>query len=361
MLKSIAKLFRINDWWNYIFPPIIGIVFFLQFLVLNDFNSFIVILALFSASIIGTASYGFFLNDITDSNSDQQVGKRNFTHKIPILYKWFLLISTLIIGIIPWFFLPFSAFAIALYVLQLILLTAYSAPPLRFKQNIYTCIISDALYSSVIPLLISIFIFSKNLIFSNILLIGLIVLAIIFLLRGIRNILLHQIKDINKDSLSEIKTLVMHLGANKTALFISNIILPIEIIFTLAFVIIISFVNIYFIILIPAYAIYIAVKTYEIRKSNIKNEKTNPFQLHNDFYEDLLPLFFIIMLSISDWHYLFVLGAYFILFRNKILALIILFIYKIVYRKAILWVYYHPVLWLYYKGLRNKYVRKYIG
>jgi 4-hydroxybenzoate polyprenyltransferase len=360
-LNSVLKIFRINDWWNYIFPPIIGIAFFIQFITLYDFEYFATILALFFTSFVGTASYGFFLNDLTDSQQDKISGKSNSTTNLNVSLKTLIIILTLCIGVVPWFFLPYSPLAIAFYALQLLLLTAYCIPPIRLKNNIYSCIISDALYSSVIPLLISIIIFGSKLSLSIFVISAIGILIIIFFLRGIRNIILHQIIDIEKDLKTGFTTIAIYFGKAQSVKIISKIILPIEILLSLAFVITISFINIRFLLLIPIYTLYIVAKTYEIKKTNIRKEKANPLQLHNDFYEDILPLFFIILLSIHNWYYLIIMAVYLIAFRNKILSLVFLFMYRIIYRKAILWIYYHPVLWLYYKGLRNKYVKKYIG
>nr|MBP7464252.1 hypothetical protein [Bacteroidales bacterium] len=165
------------------------------------------------------------------------------------------------------------------------------------------------------------------------------------------------------DRKSNTPSMALHLGAEKVQYLIRVFILPFELAMGMALIGLLSFSIAGIGLLIPVYLLYLALKYFEHKRRSAQIKQTVYLQWHNDFYEDLLPLFFLIMLSINDPWYLIVTGIHVVIFSNKIVFLTLknlwYMVYGTVYRKAMLWLYYHPVKWLYYKAFCNKYVKNF--
>lgn len=358
MLKSIATIFRVSDWWGYIFPPVLGVIYAFQYMSQTKPNEFFEILLAFFISVIGSASFGFLINDISDIESDKLSQKRNYSAQLSKIWQAVLVIVSLNVAILPWLHIPFSLPAIVLFSLQLILLSAYSLPPVRLKNHISISVLVDALYSSVLPIAIAFFVFkpeSMQILFIA----AYLALLAAFVLRGFRNILLHQVLDSDNDQKSGLPSFVLRHGSEKTIRIVSYRLLPVELGFSFVFIGIISIHNIWFALLAPVYILYIATKSYNLHILGKSLTPIQRLQLHNDFYEDVLPLVFLVLLSLANQLYIYLAVVHIVLFRNKIVFFLLGIIIRLLWHRGLLWLYYHPVKWIYYKGFRNKYVKKY--
>jgi hypothetical protein len=126
------------------------------------------------------------------------------------------------------------------------------------------------------------------------------------------------------------------------------------------FTFLLSFLIRWFWIIAPIFVLYLLLNYFN--KNNHKKGKVFLIHTNNDFYEDLLPLGFLIILTINKLYFIILLFIHVLIFKNKIvwtfskriyhhvLKRIYYFLYGIVYRK---W-----ILWLYYKAFFNKYIIK---
>lgn len=356
MLTSI----RISHWWQYIFPPILGIIYlcFLSQEVL--FEEEWLQLTLFFISFVFTASFGYFFNDLCDIEDDKKAGKQNFAEKLSFKVRFFLLFFLLIFAVLPWLFMENVQIAKYIFILQFFLLIAYSIPFIRLKQRVFAAVLTDALYSSFLPALIAFFLFYRNILEFEIL-IPFILFAIMLLLRGLRNIIIHQIDDAPHDRKSGISTFALKFG-NVFSLKIIIAIAIAEIIgiiaFTSSFSLEISYWGAF---IIPAFVLYFILKSIDAKNKN--KSKLFYIKILNDFYEDIVPLTILILLSLNNYLFILLLIVHLVMFRNKFLyTLIHSFLYKslfyaFIYRKILLWLYYNPAKWLYYKAFHNKYIK----
>jgi 4-hydroxybenzoate polyprenyltransferase len=352
--------FRVSHWWNYIFPPILAVVYFVCFFQQNAYEEIWLQLALFFISFLFTASFGFFFNDLCDIEADKKADKPNFAAKLSVYKRYLVLILLIVFAVSPWFFLKNIHIAKYFYFLQIILLFAYSLPYIRLKSKIFAAVLTDALYSSLLPALIALFLFTQGILVFEIIRLF-ILYSIILFFRGLRNILSHQIADAENDQKAGIATFALRYGKDNS-LKVSHGFVIAESIGIIAFTILISLEISYWLsLIIPAFLIYFVLKRFEIK--NINKSKFIFTQIINDFYEDILPLIFLILLSFNDYYFVIILIIHLVLFKNKFLyTLVYSFLckslfYAFIYRKLLLWLYYNPAKWLYYKAFHNKYIK----
>jgi 4-hydroxybenzoate polyprenyltransferase len=335
MLKFVLKTLRISDWWNYIFPPILGVIYLI---ILHDnceFGDIWLQLVLFFISFVFTASFGFYFNDVCDINVDKKAGKRNFAADLSNPLRYSLLFILIIIAILPWFFLNNTHNVKYIFLLQVILLFLYSFPYTRFKDKYLLGIVSDALYSSLLPSIIAILLFFENWQSFKIVLF-IIYLGILFL-RGLRNILIHQIFDMQNDSAAKINTFVIKFGKSFSIKLIKISVICEVLSFLLPiFIIPVPFVH-YYLYLLLFSVIYYMFKLLD--KKNKEKNTLHKIQFVNDIYEDIIPLFLLILLTINDYRFGVILVLHVLLFNNKVVRFIILtlfvtLLYGIVFRKT---------------------------
>jgi len=354
-MVGLFKIFRLNDWWSYIIPPITSVIYLLFFL--NNIGILLGLYFLFFylITIIGTAIFGFFINDWADINSDLISGKYNNASILKLPVKIIIAVASLWLAIFPWLFLPYTSLGIIFFILQLVLLYIYSIPPLRLKTNTVAAVVCDSLYSGLIFILAIIFSNPDGFEKISFRYLVLIFFILAYFSRGLRNILLHQIKDEKNDKIAGINTYVIKTGIKKSIGLVLKMLLPIEIIFSFILIIILSFSVLYFWIIIPCFLIYFLLKKYDL-----KSELSVDFyymSVINDLYEDLLPLTILIYLCFNDVYYIILCVIHVIVFRNKFIWLLSeKIIYGLFYRKF--------VLWIFYKAFCNKYAKniyKFLG
>jgi 4-hydroxybenzoate polyprenyltransferase len=337
MIKSFLGIFRLSHWWGYIFPPILAIAYLMQIFSEHDIKRFVLLLIPFCVSVIGTASYGFIVNDISDKKADKLAGKNNIASKYSNKTLWLLVIASIIVAVGPWFFLPVTVYTIALFATQIVLLTFYSLPPFRIKNSVFFSVIVDALYSSLLPALIALFVFGCDLHPDSNLVIVFTVLMISYFLRGLRNIMLHQIADVDNDEKSGLTTFVLKYGTH-TSYSRLKLFVAMELIFLIGFIALLATKIQHFWIIIPVTVLYYIIKV----KSKYTRPKSSKdyFLFLNDFYEDILPVVFLFLLSLINTWFIVLFIVHVVLFKNKL-------------------IWHMFIVWLYYKIFHNEYAKRF--
>lgn len=140
---------------------------------------------------------GYFLNDIFDEKSDTITQKFNLT---TIVNRYLLLLIIIVFWSFGFFLIAeISSKASILLLIQYAFLMAYSVPFIRLKEKGFLGLIADALYAHVIPAIILLVIFQEHLsVFPSL---WFLFLTFTFCL-GLRDIAIHQLKDIANDTIS---------------------------------------------------------------------------------------------------------------------------------------------------------------
>jgi hypothetical protein len=229
-ISKIKKNIRFNHWWNYKVPPMLCFAYLFLYINRISLKASLINLFFFLIWIISTAAIGYISNDMADIKSDRLAGKNNAISELSPLTRYIFLSFTLIISFIPWLYLPLSPIIISLVITELVLFFVYSFPPLRLKEQPVAGILCDALYGHAVIILISVLVFSNLRKQPEVSSFFLILIFFWQLIKGLRNILLHQVDDRKNDKRSNTTTFVLKYGPLATINLINRLILPLEII-----------------------------------------------------------------------------------------------------------------------------------
>lgn len=280
-------------------------------------------LGLFFCATISISAFGYLLNDFFDVQSDLLAGKKNVlaTYRMPT--RIIAMLIPLTLGITTWLLMPFRAGATALFALQIIALFIYSAPPFRLKEQGLAGVMADAFYGHINPAFIALTAlggYSKAL--PNAVTFALI-LALALTLKGVRNILLHQIEDRKKDKRAGLKTFVLQKGA-LFSLNLINRLLPFEIALTVSLALFISFFMPPFLLSILFFSVltYLKFSGWKLAYLPARQLKFKFHYFLNDYFEGWLPVFFLLLLAIKHAQFVWLLPVHLLLFPAFITKLV---------------------------------------
>ncbi|MBN3958899.1 tetratricopeptide repeat protein [Nostoc sp. NMS8] len=316
---SFFNLLRGSDWWFYKIPPLLAIAYAEILLQPTPpLQSIITLLALL-ASMFFIAAYGHVVNDIFDIEVDLQAGKHNRITSLSNLQRILLGTSLAVAGLIPWFFIGVNAKSTLLLATIYILLTIYSAPPLRLKERGIWGVITDAAQVHAVPTLLVATVFSDLASIPQPQSASLATVATAWaFLAGIRAIVLHQIWDWENDLNSGVKTLVTSIGVDSARFGISYIVFPSEIFLLCLLMWVTShfapLVLVFFIPYIPLRMINIKLTSGVFDIAPVQKA----YILPHDFYEVWLPLALTILLSVREVSSLSLLALHIALFYPAI-------------------------------------------
>lgn len=318
---NIIKLFRIKDWL--ITKLLFNLSFVLSVFYFTNpsFEFVMVTVGLMCTYIISIGAFGYFVNDWFDSKADQLSGKSNSTSNLNFTLKTVISIILISIGTIP-FLLLLSESDIYFYLLiiQIALLLLYSVPPIKLKHNVFG-ILSDSLFSFIIPALISLFIVVQNYNKSVLENPFFIVLVLWLFFLGIRSILIHQLKDFENDLLSKTRTFTGNIGKNR-ALLLAKLVLLIEVLCFIAMTVLVhgEFRNIFII----AFAFFLVIEYQNnARKYWLLKGFTDIASKLNVFYNYYLFLGLALFLSIQvSYAYVFFVFVFILIKQRDIYCLL---------------------------------------
>ena len=318
-IRSITQTLRASGWWNYKLPPLFAISYLFVWLTEVVPAEAAIRLGLLLLWMVGAAGFGYYLNNSFDVRQDLKAGKENQASKHSVAMRIFILGLLLLIAYFPWMIMA-SFPGLLLVTLHIFTFVLYSVPPVRLKERGWAGIALDSIYAHLLPVLIVICAFSEPEIREWYLLIFLI--AAWQLLVGIKNIILHQLEDNERDKLAGVRTLLTENGVEKGKRIVGNIIYPLEI---LVFITIVSFVALLEIwlagILVALFLTFKYVRYRYFYPVFFKSFK-NRLYFMNDFYDEDLPVIFLILLGLQTSLFWAFLVVHLILFPNFYLRII---------------------------------------
>lgn len=229
-------LLRFSIWWQHIVPPVLAGAYLAAAAGALPPGALVAALPLFLASVVGIAGFGYFLNDVCDIAADRAAGKDNAAAGRSPLARAGILFALLLLGLAPWSLLPRNPENLTLLALQVVVLTLYSARPIRLKERGLGGALADTLYGHLLPMGIAIVTFlpapAANLTQSrDSWTAGLFVAlaTLVLACKGLRNILLHQLTDRWNDRRAGIRTFVLAGGPLRALALINRLLLPLEV------------------------------------------------------------------------------------------------------------------------------------
>lgn len=227
--RRLSRDIRSVLWWNHIASPLAGLIYGFGWLGMDHLHHPERTVFLFTCSLFGTASFGYWINDLTDQELDQRAGKPNatlqYTTPVNLLIAGILLLT----GSLPWYFMDYHSVGWYAWLSVIITLCLYSIPPVRLKERGFAGVLCDTLYGHLLPVWIVLGIFAPPRLVNAadwrwFAVAG----SALLVLKGIRNICLHQLEDRHRDRITGIRTFALVNGPLRTARLISWVILPLE-------------------------------------------------------------------------------------------------------------------------------------
>lgn len=292
---------RTNLWWNTLVPQALAWMYFSLFTTSEEAFPFAKV-GLFSISLLATAAWGYLLNDYFDREQDTKAGKKNTLAGIEPILAQSVIAFLFTIAVGSWWFTYAPITANILYALQLVALIVYAVPPFRIKEKGLAGVLTDAFYAHVNPAFITLFLFNGFAIYTGI---GcyFFVAALIgtSLLKGIRNILLHQIEDRKNDRRAGIQTYTVNRGGLYVVRLINKLLLP-EAVLLLVLVIMLSVkyppVVVFF--LLFAITTYLSFSGWKLAYLPKRQKLFKWLYVLNNYYERWLPVSLLITFTVYN-------------------------------------------------------------
>ena len=297
-ISFLAKLTRWRDWYEKMLNVFVaGYTWVLLSYSLPgaaDPDARLLRLLVFAAAYL---AFVFAINDFYDKDIDKQAGKTNTIGELSLFTGVSWLIGLFAIGVLV--LAPFyqQSWVVSFVVFSYISAITYSAPPLRFKERRLAGLLVAATHRAL-PVLVGIAVFQ---IFQPA---SWFLFAAFFLL-GVRWNILHQLKDLPNDELTQTDTFVRAFGGDRSLKLMTTVVFPLELSCLLTWVTLTSVQLPLFLLISPAYGIWLLIVWREGPKLNWTTYRYAPLI---NFYRGFCPLFLGLLLVFQHPIYLPVLG-----------------------------------------------------
>lgn len=293
--------------------------------ILPPIGAFLSKLTIFTIATIGIASFGYVINDLTDVKQDLRSGHYNIMVRHARLGRCLILIFVVLLGTLPWIWLPRSPLILTLLALEYGLFLAYSVPPIRLKTRGLWGPIADSIYAYVLPGTIAALVASDG--ESGPAFVAYIIAFVVWcFLFGLVGILKHQLFDHSRDRLDNIRTFVVTYGWG--AAFDATLKLSYAAMIAYLFLITIQGHVNHFIFI--GFGVHLSWqlwswKRHHIALARLENPVSRPERFHL-IYDQVLgnfcwywqPLIILILLALRSSDYLILLLAHLLLLPNGI-------------------------------------------
>ena len=289
---------RANEWWGYKLSPLLATAYATAVLTNNTLWSMLPCLLILLLALTVGAVYVSLLNDWTDRAVDQAAGKANRLSGQSPTFVGLAIGSCLLVGLGFGIYFWFIAPAVSLWYLGAwIAYSLYSLPPFRFKVRGFWGTLADAAGAHFFPQLFTVALVS-NWCTHSVSASWWWATGIWALTCGIRNILWHQLSDVEADRQAGIDTFVTQVGLSRAQRLGQWLVFPVEVI---SFSVILYLLNQPLLWL--ALGIYLLLEVMRWRIWRWRPLVLTPNQriILNEFYISFCPL---ALLLIHSTHYL---------------------------------------------------------
>ena len=202
---------------------------------------------------------------------------------------------------------------------------AYSVPPIRLKDRGGFGAIADELYAHVNPALLAAFTFGalgglpEGRLLPFVAVLGSWQLAL-----GLRNILLHQILDLEHDRAAGTRTWVARLGADRGERILRRVLVPAELALFAAYAFVVAREIHTF---LPGLLVFVAIETWIVhfrwRRAFPLTLRDFLFDYVDDFYVEWIPVLVLLQLALGDPAFLALLAVHVLLFPKNALRRVV--------------------------------------
>jgi 4-hydroxybenzoate polyprenyltransferase len=309
--KSVP--FRANEWWYGKAMLMMGLVYLFTYWFSVSFYVFLAVVLPSLATIIGFAAFGYLVNDYFDRAADAIANKKNSLAGKSSWYILSLFIVSLLFVFLPWLFLPSDKVVFLLIGIELLLFLFYAIPPLRLKERGIIGVCVDALYAHSLPAILAGY--TYTLIVNIQVDIGAFLLLFLWqFFTGMRNILMHQYDDMERDLVSSTNTYMVS-KSNQIFQLLKPILILEGLSACLFFGVLIRlnlfFGAILFVFVVTSTFVVIIYAQRGFYSFFVSRWRHFP----NVFYEKWMPILLLLLLSFLDARFLMVLLIHSLLFN----------------------------------------------
>jgi len=320
LLSDRLRFIRFFTWWNYKLPPLFGIAYFFTILYDVPFHAAIQRYGILLLSMIGTAGFGHYLNDLSDIEADRLAGKANAAAGHSPAQRAGLIALLLSLSLVPWFvFLP-AGLPHVFIGCVLLLFVFYSLPPFRLKDRAFAGVLADMLYAHGIPALIVAFAVIDKTGEGGEYLIALVCFWQVMV--GLRNIAFHQVEDVDADKKAGAKTWATQLGVERVKKICLYLFHPLELISFAGIVFFLfqhSRLGGFLLLALIAWRLFICLFLYE---KNYLASLRNYFSFVNNSNEEDFPLVMLVVLCCVNPWFAILLGLHLLFFPEYVFRML---------------------------------------
>jgi LPS sulfotransferase NodH/4-hydroxybenzoate polyprenyltransferase len=301
-ISGVLRTVRAAEWWGPKLSPLLAIAY-LEISVghVPPATAYPALAALV-VGLAFMAAYGHAINDLFDIASDRAAGKANGMAPLSPWQRGLVLLTLVVGAALPWLAVPPARAALWAWAGIYTLLTAYSTPPVRFKERGFAGVVTDAAMAHAVPTLF------VGLFFTGLARTpgrqgpALLATAVAWAATvGLRNILLGQIWDYENDIRSGTVTFTVDIGPARARRFVRG--LFVSELGTLALLVTTASPALPW--LAPAVALAVAFDLWKVRVRSEGAYDPAPdagqcVPLH-DLYQVWLPVMLSVGLTLHDW------------------------------------------------------------
>jgi 4-hydroxybenzoate polyprenyltransferase len=321
-LTALLRELRLSRPWSFKAPFLISVPYYVALLSALSLERALAAILASAMTILGVSGLAYLINDLADREVDAKAGKPNLFLRLSTRTIALLATGLVALAIVPWIsVLPLTPTTGGLLGLEMLLFIAYSVPPIRLKDRGGLGAIADALYAHANPALLAAFTFAalgglpERRLFPFVAALGLWQLAL-----GLRNILLHQLLDLEHDRAAGTRTWVTRLGAERGERLLRLLLVPAEIVLFAAYAVVVARDVRTF---APGLLVFIALETWIVhlrwRRAFPLSLRDFLFNYVDDFYVEWIPVLVLLELAIGDPRFLAILALHVLLFPKNAL------------------------------------------
>lgn len=224
---SLAKVFRVADWWSFKLTPPLALFFGTLVATGQPLMPRWLDMVTLIGAIAICAAYVSLINDVFDREEDARSGKRNPLADVPPRASRILMLALPVAGAALASAWGGEPTVLLLYAASWIAFTAYSAPPFRLKTRGWPGIVADAAGATVFPVLLAVTLAGRSSA-SGPDPLWIAAAAAWATGWGLRGILWHQLADAERDRAGSVRTFVQRSGPRAATLVGRYVALPLE-------------------------------------------------------------------------------------------------------------------------------------
>ena len=307
--RRVLVTARAGNWWHSKLPPLFTVAYATMLLHDSGISLALGHLAASMVALCSVAWYAHVVNDLFDIEDDARSGKANrlATFGRGMGFTLAVVLGLAGTGLTVWRFHA-NSLPLGLLLLNYLVFTLYSVPPVRLKMRTWWGVAADAVGAHLIP---SLFVMAAMRSGAPVTASSVLLAASVFVwssCAGLRNILVHQYADREGDRRAGVRTVGDTLGVDQLRWLVLRVIVSAEAVALVAFVSVLIPAAPVIVVVVPVFALLELLKmrlgwTMQLFPDGRGTPEPYRPLVNNGAYELWLPLVLAFSLALTDWRY----------------------------------------------------------